>query len=97
MKKTTEQLIEDFLANGGTIEVLPSAEYVDKSVIGNLNKRPITLMALQEAELMFGERNNKEVKIKKQDYSSINMDLIPEHIKRLILSKSDNDTTKERT
>jgi hypothetical protein len=54
-------------------------------------------MALQEAELMFGERNNKEVKIKKQDYSSINMDLIPEHIKRLILSKSDNDNTKEQT
>lgn len=97
MEKTTEQLIQDFLAKGGQIEVLPSAEYVDNSVIGNLNKRPVNLMALQEAELMFGERNNKEVKIKKQDYSSINMDLIPEHIKRLILSKSDNDNTKERT
>ena len=97
MEKTTEQLIQDFLAKGGQIEVLPSAEYVDNSVIGNLNKRPVNLMALQEAELMFGERNNKEVKIKKQDYSSINMDLIPEHIKRLILSKSDNDNTKEQT
>lgn len=97
MEKTTEQLIQDFLAKGGKIEVLPSAEYVDNNVIGNLNKRPVNLMALQEAELMFGERNNKEVKIKKQDYSSINMDLIPEHIKRLILSKSDNDNTKEQT
>ena len=97
MEKTTEQLIQDFLAKGGQIEILPSAEYVDNSVIGNLNKRPVNLMALQEAELMFGERNNKEVKNKKQDYSSINMDLIPEHIKRLILSKSDNDNTKEQT
>jgi hypothetical protein len=96
MKQTTEQLIEDFLAKGKQIEVLPSAEYVNKNVIGNLNRRPVTLMALQEAELMFGERNNKEVKIKKQDYSSVNMDLIPEHIKRLILSKSDNDSTKEQ-
>jgi hypothetical protein len=95
--KTTEQMIEEFLQNGGSIEVIPTPEYSEKHVIGNLNKKQVTLFALEEAELMFGERNNKEVKTKKQDYSNINMDLIPEHIKRLILSKQDNDSTKEQT
>ena len=97
MSKTNEDLVREFLNNGGKIEVLPTVENTVCPVINNLNKKQVTLLTLEEADLMYGKKNEKQVKPKKQDFSSINMELIPDHLKRLILSKQDNDTTKEET
>ena len=95
MNKTTEQLIEEFLAKGGQVETLAAVEVVEKKMVNSITKRNVNLLSLQEAEGLFGQRNIKEPKVKKPDYSEINMDLIPDHLKRLILSKEDNDITKE--
>jgi hypothetical protein len=85
--KTHDELIKDFLDQGGTIEVLPAVEVNTKEVVGNLTKKQANLISLADAELFYGEKNDKKAKPKKTNIENINFDLIPEHIKNLILSK----------
>jgi hypothetical protein len=47
------------------------------------------LISLADAELFYGEKNDKKAKPKKTNIENINFDLIPEHIKNLILSKQE--------
>jgi hypothetical protein len=87
--KTHDELIKDFLDQGGTIEVLPTVEVNTKDVVGNLTKKQASLISLADAELFYGEKNDKKAKPKKTNIENINFDLIPEHIKNLILSKQE--------
>lgn len=87
--KTKDELIQDFLDQGGVIEILPTVENVTKHVVNNLTKKQAGLISLAEAELFFGEKNDKKAKPKKSNIENINFDLIPEHIKNLILSKQE--------
>ena len=91
------ELIQDFLDKGGNIEIVPSVEIVANKAVGSLTKKQTTLLTLEEAEYLYGEKSRREVKIKKPNLTGINMELIPDHLKRLILSKQDNDNTKEET
>lgn len=97
MSKSKEQMIQEFLDNGGQIERLPTIEVKTNEMIGSLTKKQTTLLTLEEAEQLYGEKSIREVKNKKPNISGINMELIPDHLKRLILSKQDSDTTKEET
>ena len=94
MSKTHEEMIREFLNNGGEIEVLPSKIEEKPRAIGSLTKKIPKLMSLNEAEEMFGEVSERQ-KNKKIDVSSVDMNALPEHIKRLILSRLGNDITKE--
>jgi hypothetical protein len=96
MKKTNEELVSEFIEKGGSIEVIPTVEEVTKNQVGNTTKKSVTLFSLEEAESLFGEKPVRQSKKSKVDVSNINMDLIPDHLKRLILSKCDNDITKEK-
>jgi hypothetical protein len=97
MSKTKEQMIQEFLDNGGEIQKLPTVETKTSNVVGSLTKKQTTLLTLEEAESLYGEKSIREVKNKKPNISGINMELIPDHLKRLILSRQDNDNTKEQT
>lgn len=86
MTKTTEELIEEFLANGGEIEKLDPVEVEDKKVIGSTVKKVPELMTLAEGELMFGKKQTRKTKKKEPDFSGINPELIPEHLHKFIKS-----------
>lgn len=94
--KTTEELIEEFLAKGGKIEKLPPQEVEDTRKVGATTKKVPNLKTLPEAELLFGKKQVKRKKEKKPDYSNINMDLIPDHIKELLkVDETLSNNTKE--
>lgn len=83
MGKTTEELIEEFLANGGEIEKLDPVEVEDSNPVGSTTKKIPELMTLAEGELMFGKKQ-KRTKKKEPDFSNIDLDLIPEHLHHII-------------
>ena len=91
MSKTNQELIEEFLANGGEIEKLDYIEPDTKSVVGSTTKKVPELMSLEEAELMFGEKQKRRKKKKEADFSDIDLDLIPEHLHHIVKKKPAND------
>lgn len=91
MKKTTEELLEEFLANGGKIQKIPAVPYEQDHKIGSTSKKIPEIKTLAEGELLYGEKKKVKRKKKEPDYSGINMDLIPEHIKKL-LNYSDEES-----
>lgn len=92
--KTNEELIEEFLKNGGEVEKLETIEPKSKTNVGSVSKKTAQLMTLPEGELMFGEKKEpREKKVKEVDYSGINADLIPEHLRKYMVSK----TTETKT
>ena len=84
MSKTTEELIEEFLANGGEIEVLETIEPEDDRRVRSTQKKVPELMTLPQAEHMFGKKQVKKKKVKEPDFSNINIDLIPEHLRGIM-------------
>jgi len=95
MSKTTEELIQEFIDNGGQIEKLPPVEVEDKQTMSPMTKSVPQIMTLPEAELMYGKKQVKKKKEKKPDYSNINMDLIPDHLKKLLKVDEASSDTKE--
>ena len=82
--KTTDELLKEFLAKGGKIEKIPSEPYEPMRKVSSTAKKIPELKTLAEGELLYGERKKSSKKLKKPDYSGIKMDLIPDHIKKLI-------------
>lgn len=92
MEKTTEELIKEFLDNGGKIEKLPPVEVDDKQVISSISPSKVPeLMTLAEGEQMFGKKQKRKKKKKEPDYSGIDMSLIPEHLHEFIKNKPATD------
>jgi len=94
MKKTTEELIQEFLDNGGVIEKITSIDVDRKYTITSTTKKTPELISLAEGELMFGETQKRTKKVKEPDFSGINLDLIPEHLHNII-KKSASDKQNE--
>lgn len=90
--KTTQQLIDEFLTNGGKIEKLEPIEYEERHVVRSTVKKAPELMTLEEAENLFGKKQVKQKKVKVPDFSNININLIPEHLRGIIKQTA---TTKE--
>lgn len=90
MEKTTEELIQEFLDNGGEIEKLDPIEEEHKQTIGSTTKKTPELMTLPDGADMFGERRKRRKK-KKQEAPEINKDLIPEHLHHILKNKSADD------
>ena len=93
MEKTNEQLIEEFLAKGGEIEIIPAVKPEERKIVRSTIKKVPNPMTLPEAEFMFGRKQIKKKKIKKPDFSNINMDLIPKHLRDIIKASG---ATKEK-
>ena len=85
--KTDQELIEEFLKSGGQVEKLDNIEFEKKYVVGSTCKKVPTLMTLKEGEEMFGEKQDREKKEKEADFSDINIDLIPEHLRKFMTKK----------
>jgi len=98
MNKSTEQLIEEFLAKGGEIEKLDPIEPIWKNKVNSTAKKIPNIMTLPEGEFMFGRKQVKKKKVKKPDYSNINMDLIPDRLKKLLkVEKTEVDVDIKKT
>lgn len=76
--------VEEFLARGGKIDKLDKGTELKSKPIGSTTKKQTTLMTLAEGELFFGEKGKRTKKVKEADYSGINFDLIPEHLRKII-------------
>lgn len=99
-QKTTDELLKEFLANGGKIQKIPAVPYEHDERVSSTAKKVPEIKTLAEGELLYGEKKKVKKKKKKPDYSGINMDLIPEHIKSLINysdEKSENNQNKEES
>lgn len=87
-----DKLIEDFLKNGGEVEIIPTPEYVGKYTVGSLNKKTPELKTLEEGRLLYTKSNKNKRKKKDIDFSDIDMSLIPDHLKEIVGYK---ENTKE--
>jgi hypothetical protein len=90
--KTTEELIEEFIKNGGQIETLEAIEPEHKKLVGfniSSNKDPVRLMSLLEGAELFTKK--QKVKKKKTKKLNIDMSLIPENIKNLLEKELDSE------
>lgn len=98
--KTTDELLKEFLANGGEIQKIHAEPYEYSTKVSSTTKKIPELKTLVEGEFLYGVKKKSKKKIKTPDYSDINMDLIPDHIKKLINfsdKESDNNQNKEET
>lgn len=93
-EKTTEELMKEFLAKGGKIEKLPAAPYEVSYKVSSTTKSVPELKTLAEGELLYGAKSKSRKKTKKADYSNINMDLIPDHIKTLLKYNNKEESSK---
>jgi hypothetical protein len=85
---TDQELIEQFLKNGGEVQKLETIDPQQKVNVGSISKKTQQLMTLSEGEELFGEKKpEREVKEKEVDYSGINIDLIPEHLRKFMVVK----------
>lgn len=78
------ETIEEFLARGGQIEKLDIGGELKNKPVGSVTKKQTNLMTLAEGELLYGEKGKRNKKVKVPDYSGINFDLIPEHLRKII-------------
>ncbi len=87
MSKKTET-IEEFLARGGKITVIPQSNTQVNSIVPvkAQNVGIVSLMSLEEAELMYGE-NKSKVKNKTQKNSNIDVSALPTELVQKLLNK----------
>lgn len=78
------ETVEEFLARGGKIEKLDIGGEIKNKPVGSVTKKQTNLMTLAEGEILFGEKSKRNKKVKEPDYSDINFDLIPEHLRKII-------------
>ena len=78
------ETVEEFLARGGHIEKLDIGGELKNKVIGSVTKKQVNIMTLAEGELFYAEKGKRDKKVKEPDYSDINFDLIPEHLRKII-------------
>ncbi len=95
----SQKLIDEFLANGGKIEVLPTVVSDRKELTTtNAHKKTIQLLTLGEADDLYGERKkSKKTKPKEVDQEKlkgINKDLIPKNL-HFIFDKNTGGSTDE--
>jgi hypothetical protein len=77
--------VEEFLAQGGTITKCPVVEIAEKMQnVRSMTTGPAKLMSLEEGELMYGEKTTRKKKEKALDLSGIDMENIPEELRKTL-------------
>ena len=89
--KTDKELLEEFLNAGGEVEALEAIQPKSRTNVGSISKKTPTLITLAEGEELYGEKAERIKKEKEVDYSGINIDLIPEHL-RIFMTKKSTET-----
>ena len=88
--KKTETLAE-YIARGGTINILPFVKAVQKEeLVKNNNSGPVTIISLEEAGLFFGESSSKKRKTKKTETKNspkLDLNSLPEALRKKFISK----------
>jgi len=90
---TKEETIDEFLARGGKITVIPpkSEEPEDGVIIKPNYAGPPTLFSLDEAQHFFGKKKVVKKQVKKPDFSKIDKDKLPKALHYFLTGgKSDN-------
>lgn len=92
MANKTTETVEEFLARGGKINVIPSAiEETKHQVLKKTNNGVATLLTMEEAELFYSEsrKKNKSKKMSNIDISSLPKELREKFIDRIIEEERD--------
>jgi len=82
MAKTTKELIEEYLANGGKIKKCPPGpKPEEEETYKSSSNGPVKLMTLSEGELFYGEKSKRTKKKKELDLSKIDLDQLPKELR----------------
>ena len=83
---TKRESVEEFLARGGKITVVPTAETQTKHVVQRKNALTgvVSMISMDEAELFFSETRAKP---KQRKVSKINIDALPPELKLKFVDK----------
>lgn len=90
MTKKTEKdfdlnkLYEEYLAGGGNVEVFEPGQRDSKVSVGSISKKSTELMTLEEGALLYTKKQTRPRKVKVPDFSKINIELIPEHLRHIL-------------
>ncbi len=90
-KKQKVETIQEYLARGGKISILPSKEAT--STIETLkqdNSGPVTILSLEEAELLYGKGKTLKPKKRKQ-YPKLDVNALPAHLREKLLMRLKNE------
>ena len=87
-----QKAIEKFLSDGGVIEKLETVENTYKPVIRGAMSRAPDLKTLSEGANLYGKKIKRKRKVKVPDFSNINVELIPEHLRNIINKVEITDT-----
>lgn len=89
-KRRTET-IQEYLARGGKITKLPSKDAVQISeTLKQDNSGPVTILSLEEAELLYGE--GKTIKPKKKKHiPRLDISALPAHLREKLLLRLRNE------
>lgn len=82
---TKPKTVEEFLAAGGTITKCPVVQIAeDIQNVRSMSTGPAKLMTLEEGGDMYGEKTTRKKKEKAIDLSGINVDDIPEALRKTL-------------
>jgi hypothetical protein len=90
------ETVEEFLARGGKIDKVENPTTIKQKPLGSVTKKQTSLMTLAEGELYFAEKGKRTKKVKLTDYSNINFDLIPEHLRKIINPAPQQEVSKDK-
>ena len=87
MKKSKIETLEQYLARGGTIKVLPPKKLDNSDQTRKSGNGPAVIMSFEEADLFYGEakKGSKPKKVKQQQ--TIDMGALPESLRVKFLSR----------
>lgn len=86
--KKRDETLNEFLARGGTITVLPSKHVNKLPMVNSTTVGPVNILSLDDASIIFGEPD-KKIKTTKKSKSkpTIDVNLLPEHIRAKYIDK----------
>ena len=92
-KETVKETIEEFLARGGEVEIVPQAEREEeKIVIKPQAGGPPQLMSLTDGQHFFAEKKKSKKKKKTGlNLKNVNMDLVPDSLKSMLKNMGEKD------
>ena len=83
MSKKTET-IQEFLARGGKIKVIPPVLPPNERPVKSTNPGPAVLMTYEDADHYYGKKTERKKKEKVVDLSNVNLDKVPEDLRKIL-------------
>lgn len=99
-KKTYEQHIEEYLANGGKITVAPPVEPEEEKhtvPIAHNTYEDFNTLTLGDASLIFPNKTGKAKKKKKKDFSGIDVSILPPELQAIIQKAKEEEGAEQQS